>query len=195
MNPTHVKDIVDGIINSYKSEKIFKFLHLPVQSGSDEILKGMDRDYTVNEFRKIVKIFKKEFPFLTLSTDVIVGFPGETEEDFQKTVDLMKEIKPDIVNISKFGTRPGTEAAKMKQLPVKVINERSKKLMKIVKKIQLEQNKKWIGWEGEVLVDEIKENNIVGRNFAYKPVVLNEGKLGGFKTVEVNSVSHTSLFS
>ncbi len=194
MNPTHVKDIVDGIINSYKSEKIFKFLHLPVQSGSDKILKKINRDYSVDDFREIIRKFRTEFPLLTLSTDIIVGFPGETEEDFQKTIDLMKEIEPDIVNISKFSPRPRTKAAKMKQLSVKLIKKRSKELMEIVKKIQLEKNKKWVGWKGEVLVDEAKVKDFIGRNFTYKPVVLKEGKLKEFKTVEIDSVSHTSLF-
>jgi len=194
MNPTHIKDILDDLIDSYKCEKIFKFLHLPVQSGSDEILRKMNRGYSVNDFRKIVKKFRKEFPNITLSTDLIVGFPGESEGDFQKTVALMKEIKPDIVNISKFGARPGTKAAKMEQLSVKIMNERSKKLMEIVKKIQLKKNENWVGWEGDVLIDEVNKKNIMGRNFAYKPVVLKEGKLGKIKRVKITSASHTSLF-
>jgi len=192
MNPKHVKSILNELIDSYNSEKIYKFLHLPVQSGSDRILKKMNRGYNVNDFKKIVENFRKEFPLLTLSTDIIVGFPSENEKDFQSTLKLIKEIKPDIVNISKFGGRPGTEAVKIKQLSYKIVNRRSKKLMEIVRKIQLEKNKKWIGWKGEVLVDEVK-NKIKGRNFAYKPVVLKKGKLGEFKTVEINSVTSNSL--
>lgn len=195
MNPTHVKNIVDDLIDSYKSPKIFKFLHLPVQSGSDRVLKRMSRDYRVNNFRKIVKKFRKEFPFLTLSTDIIVGFPGETEKDFQDTVDLIKDVKPDIVNISKFGARPGTKAKKMEQLSVKIINNRSKKLSKIVKRIQLKKNENWIGWEGNVLIDETRYKNVIGRNFAYKPVILKNAKPGEFKRVKIKSVSSTSLFA
>jgi len=194
MNPNCIKNIFDDIIDSYKSEKIFKFLHLPVQSGSDTILKKMNRLYTVNEFKKMIKKFKKQFPLSTISTDIIVGFPEETKKDFQMTVDLIKEIKPDIVNISKFSPRPGTEAVKMEHLPVKTINKRSKNLMKIVKDIQLEQNKKWIGWEGDVLVNEVKRTNLTGHNFAYKSLVLKEGEIGEFKRVSIGSVSHTSLF-
>ena len=193
MNPGHVKNILNELINSYKSEKMYKFLHLPVQTGSDRILKKMNRRYNVNDFKKIVETFRKEFPLLTLSTDIIVGFPDETEKDFRLTLKLIKEIKPEIVNISKFGARPGTKAAKMKKLPAKIVNERSKKLMEVVKNIQLEKNKEWIGWEGEVLVDEVLKKNIIGRNFAYKPVVLKEGKIGEFKKIEINSVSRTCL--
>jgi len=128
MNPMHVKDakMLSELIEAYKNEKIIEFLHLPVQSGSNRILKLMKRGYTVAEFEKIVGQFKKEIPDLFLSTDIIVGFPSENEKDFQATVALLKKIKPDKVNISKFGARPGTEAAKMKQSPTKTINERSK---------------------------------------------------------------------
>jgi len=193
MNPMHTKNIVDNLIESYKSEKIFKFLHLPVQSGSDHILKTMNRGYTVKDFKNIVKKFRKKFPLLTLSTDVIVGFPGESNGDFQKTIDLMKEVKPDIVNVSKFGTRPRTKAAKMKQLSRKIINERVKKIVEVLEKIKLENNKKWLNWEGEVLIDEKgKKGGMIGRNFAYKPI-LTEGKLGSFHKVKINKIHPTFL--
>jgi MiaB-like tRNA modifying enzyme len=195
MNPLHLKDILNDLICVYQNEKIFKFLHLPVQSGSNNILKMMNRGYTVRDFKNITKDFVKNVPSLTLSTDVIVGFPGETDKDFQMTVELIKKVKPDIVNISKFGARPKTKAAEMGQLPVNVINQRSKELMGIVKKIQLEKNKKWIGWEGEVLIDETKNKNVIGRNFAYRPIILKEGKLGEFRNVRIETVSSTSLFS
>jgi len=194
MNPYHVKKIIDNILECYESEKIFKFIHLPVQSGSDKILKSMNRTYSVKDFENIIQKFMNEFPMLTISTDIIVGFPGETEKDFQKTIDLMKRIKPDIVNISKFGARPGTKAEKMKQLPREIINERCKKFTELIRTIQLEKNKKWVGVEGEVLIDEINDKKIVGRNFAYKPIILNKGKLGDFKRIKIKSASSTSLF-
>jgi MiaB-like tRNA modifying enzyme len=193
MNPTHVKYILDDLIDSYRSEKIFKFLHIPVQSGSNAILNRMNRLYKIKDFKKIVKKFKKEFPLLTLSTDVIIGFPGESKKDFQKTVNLIKEVKPDIVNISKFGSRPGTEAEEMVQLPRKAINDRTKKLVKLVEKIKLNNNKKWLNWQGEVLIDELgNKRGSIGRNFAYKPV-LTKGDLGIFKKVKIKSVQPTYL--
>lgn len=193
MNPIHIKDLVDELVDSYKSEKIFKFLHLPVQSGSNLILKRMNRNYGIRDFKKIVKKFKKEFPFLTLSTDVIVGFPGEKKEDFRKTTELMKDVKPDIVNISKFGPRPGTKAAEMEQLPREIINDRTKTLVKLVEKIKVNNNQKWSNWEGEVLIDEIgKKGGFISRNFAYKPI-LTEGKLGSFKKIKIKSIRPTYL--
>jgi len=193
MNPTYVKFMLDDLIESYKSEKIFKFLHLPVQSGSNRILKKMNRGYNISDFKKIVKEFKKEFLFLTLSTDVIVGFPSEKNDDFQKTIDLIKRIKPDIVNISKFGPRPGTEAAKMEQLSRKIINNRTKKLAELVERIKINNNQKWLNWEGKILIDEIgKKGGMIGRNFAYKPV-LTKGKLGTFKKIKIKSIQPTYL--
>lgn len=132
MNPTHIKNFLDELVDAYKNEKIMKFLHLPVQSGSDRILQTMKRGYTVAKFEKIVERLKKEIPNLFLSTDVIVGFPGESDEDFQATAELMKKIKPDKVNVSKFGAHAGTKAAKMKQLPTKTITERSKNLHGVI---------------------------------------------------------------
>jgi MiaB-like tRNA modifying enzyme len=194
MNPSHVKKIIGDLLKCYKSEKIFKFIHLPVQSGSDKILKSMNRNYSVKDFENIVKKIIHRFPMLTLSTDIIVGFPRETEKDFQKTINLIKKIEPDIVNISKFGARPGTKAEKMKQLSRKIINRRCKKLTELIRTIQLEKNEKWVGSAGEVLIDEVGNKKIVGRNFAYKPVILKKGKLGEFKIVKIKSSSSTSLF-
>jgi MiaB-like tRNA modifying enzyme len=200
VNPLHIKQILNELIDVYRNEKIFKFLHLPVESGSDNILELMNRGYKVKDFISIVEKFRKKFPLLTLSTDVIVGFPEETERDFNKTLELIEKTKPDIVNISKFGSRPRTEAAKMRQLDRKIINKRSIILTKLVKKTCFENNKKWLGWEGDCLVDEkgIKENTWIGRNFAYKPIVIRSKKnlLGKFISVKItNATFHTLIAS
>jgi len=195
MNPLHLKCILDDLIHSYKSEKIFKFLHLPVESGGDRILSLMRRGYNTKDFSNIIEKFRKEISHLTLSTDVIIGFPGESEEDFRQTIELIKEVKPDIVNISKFGARPGTEAQKLKQLDRTILNERAKFLHDLVKEISLEKNKKWIGWKGKFLVDEKVKNGFVGRNFAYKPIFIqrNEKIFGKIIEVEVKGATKNSL--
>jgi MiaB-like tRNA modifying enzyme len=197
MNPLHAKKILNDLINVYKNEKIFKFLHLPVQSGSDRILKEMNRGYKVKDFLEIVEKFKKEFPQMTVSTDVIAGFPSETEKEFEDTVELIKKVRPDVVNISKFGTRPGTEAAKMQQVDKKIVNERSELLHKLVKKIGLEKNKEWIGWKGEVLVDEKVKNGFVGRNFTYKPIVVKSEKniFGKIVSVDIENATSNCLIA
>lgn len=187
MNPSHTKGILDKLLIAYKNREIFKFLHLPVQSGSGKILKKMKREYKVEDFVEIVEKFRTHFPSITIATDIIVGFPGETEDDFKMTVKLVKKIMPDVVNISKFGIRPGTEAEKMEQLDRKLINRRSAFLHRLVKKISLERNRRWIDWEGEILIDENIEGGVVGRNFAYKPIVLKtkENLFGKFVNVEI----------
>jgi len=130
MNPTHIRDkkLLAALIAAYKHPKVSKFLHVPVQSGSDRILTAMKRGYAVSDFEKIIAAFRAEIPDIYISTDVIVGFPGETDEDFQKTVALIEKIKPGKVNISKFGPRPGTEAALMQRLPEATVSERSRAL-------------------------------------------------------------------
>lgn len=178
MHPANVLKILPALIKAYKNEKVFKFLHLPVQSGNNLILKKMNRNYTVGQFEKIIEKFRNEIPEITISTDVIVGFPTETEKQFSNTCEMIKRIKPDIVNISKFGTRPGTSAEKMPQVSSEIKKQRSKKLMEIVEKIKLEKNKNWLNWSGKILIDETGKipHTFIGRNFAYKQIVLKSRK-------------------
>jgi len=195
MNPNHVAKMLPDLINAMKHEKMFKFLHLPAQSGSDDVLKNMNRFYNVGDYKEIVEGVKKEIPKITIATDIIVGFPGETDEQFEDSVKLIKKTMPDIVNISRFGVRPGTPAAEMKQLPTEVKKERSRELTKVVQETGLKRNQKWIGWEGEVLIDEHgTKNDFVGRNFAYKPVVVKgEHELGDVVNVKIKSATNSYL--
>ncbi len=196
MNPASVLPILDRLVEAYKNQHIFKFLHIPVQAGSNRILKAMNRKYTVTDFKKIVNTFRAAIPHITVWTDVIVGFPGETDEDFNATQDLIEELRPDFVNISKFGQRPGTPAARLPDLPVKVKNVRSRMLSEMVAKISAERNATWIGWKGWILIDEWSstKRNWIGRNFAYKPVVVRgRFKPGQYINVEVVSATKTHL--
>ncbi len=191
MNPKNVMQILPELIESYKSEKIYKFLHLPVQSGSDDILEKMNRGYIAADFKKIVSTFREAFPGLQLWTDVIAGFPGESETDFLAIVELLKDIRPDFVNISKYGVRDSTASAKMKQLPTEIKKERSRTITRLVEEMSLEKNKEWLGWKGDVLITEKKENAWLGRNFAYKPIIVNSdkellGKVVKAKIVDAN---------
>ena len=174
MNPMYMSRIKQELIESYDNEKVFKFLHIPVQSGSNKVLNDMKRGHTSETFREIVKKTKDRFENFTISTDIIVGFPSETEEDFQKTLSLLDETKPDVVNLSKYSARPGTDAAELKQIDAAEIKRRSKIIFEQINKISLESNKKWIGWKGKVLFDENTEEGIKGRNYAYKPISVQE---------------------
>jgi tRNA A37 methylthiotransferase MiaB len=133
---------------------------------------------------------KAKFGEFTISTDIIVGFPSETEEEFQKTISLLDETKPDVVNLSKYSARPGTDAAEWDQIDAAEVKRRSKLIFEQISKISMESNQKWIGWKGKVLFDEQTEEGIKGRNFAYKPIsVKNEVKVGQSHTVEITNVT------
>jgi len=125
INPNYAKLYLNDLIKIYKSDKIIKFLHIPVQSGSNKILKDMNRKYKVQDFINVVSKFRKNILGINISTDIIVGYPTESEEDFEETLNLVKKIKPEVLNISKFTSRPGTKASRLKQLKTEEIKRRS----------------------------------------------------------------------
>jgi threonylcarbamoyladenosine tRNA methylthiotransferase CDKAL1 len=194
MNPMYMARIRENLIKSFENDKVYKFLHIPVQSGSNTVLNDMKRGHTVETFRDVVKKARDRFPEFTISTDVIVGFPSETQEDFEKTVNLLKETRPDVVNLSKYSARPGTEAAEREQIDVSVVKKRSKEIFELINQISLENNQKWIGWRGDVLFDEKTEKGIKGRNFAYKSIFVDENvEIGQTHTIEITNVTKHSL--
>ena len=196
MNPFTCLKNIDSILNSYENSKIYKFLHLPVQSGNDDILSIMNRKYSVDDFLKILKRFRDKFYDITLSTDIIVGFPTETEEQFQNTIDLIKNVKPDITNITRFSARPFTKAKDMKgRVRTDIVKKRSKKLTDICSKLSEEKNLKHIGKKYKILITERGKNNtFVGRNNNYKPVVIKEKvDIGDFISVKINDAASTYL--
>jgi MiaB-like tRNA modifying enzyme len=180
MTPNMTKHILNDLIEVFKSEKIFKFIHLPVQSGDDKILECMRRFYSAEDFKRIVDAFRASFPDITLATDVICGFPGESYEAFEKTLQVIEEVKPDIVNVSKFFVRPATAVAKMRNdfVPLLEIKRRSVIAAKLARKVAFERNQRWIGWAGEVFIDEVGKfsGSWIGRNFAYKPTTVKNVK-------------------
>jgi tRNA A37 methylthiotransferase MiaB len=198
MTPNIISCFLEELIQSYQNEKIFKFVHLPVQSGDDLVLHSMRRFYTITEFKVVVAAFRASFPEITLSTDVICGFPGENEKAFNATMKLIAEVKPEIVNLSKFFPRPRTSAAKMTSVfvPASEIKRRSCVVAELVKKVAFERNQHWVGWKGKVLVDEVGKvrGSWVGRNFAYKPIALkSRGSLLG-RTLQVELVKAHSTY-
>jgi MiaB-like tRNA modifying enzyme len=191
MNPMYMVRISDGLLRSLENTRVFKFLHIPVQSGSNRILKEMKRGHTAQVFRDASDKFRKKFGKFTISTDIIVGFPSESDEDFEETVDLIKETRPDVINLSRYSARPGTKAAKMTQLDVSQVKNRSKIVYELSKNISNERNAEWVGWRGEVLFDESSDGVIKGRNFAYKPVVVDKDVTLGQK-IKVEIIRATS---
>ncbi|PUA31414.1 MAG: hypothetical protein B9J98_06545 [Candidatus Terraquivivens tikiterensis] len=197
MNPIYLGPILERLIRSYSSPKVFKFLHLPLQSGSAKVLRDMGRGYTPQLFRSIVERFRASIPGLTLATDIIVGYPTETDEDFEMSIKVLEEIKPDMVNISKFYPRPGTPASKLPQLPSRVVDERSKVMTELCRELSARANERWIGWHGLALVDEVgKYGEMVCRNASYKPIALDtrQDLIGKFVEVSVTSAGAYCLF-
>jgi tRNA A37 methylthiotransferase MiaB len=155
----------------------------------------MKRGHTVETFKNAVRKFRTKFGPFTISTDIITGYPTETRENFEETISLLKETRPDIVNISRYSQRPGTVAAEMPQLDVIEVKRRSKQLSQLVNDISLENNRKWIGWKGAVLFDENLDGQVKGRNFAYKPIFVNKmTEIGQICTVRViDSTIHSLI--
>jgi MiaB-like tRNA modifying enzyme len=196
MNPYTALKNLNPILQSFDDSKIYKFLHLPVQSGNDDVLKKMGRKYNVDDFLEIIKQFRYRSPNITISTDVIVGFPTETDEQFQHTVDLLKKVKPDIINITRYSARPFTKAKNMEgRIKTDIAKERSKLLTKICNLISLENNLRHIRKKYTALVTEKGKNNtFVGRTESYKPVVVKEKvAIGDFVSVEVTEARSTYL--
>ncbi len=195
MNPMYMPRIREKLLESFENPKVFKFLHIPVQSGSNRVLNEMKRGHTADVYRKTTELFRKKFEKFTISTDIIVGFPTESESDFEQTVNLIEETRPDIINLSRYSARPGTKAALLDQIDVSEIKKRSKQVFEMSNKIVLERNREWIGWKGEVLFDESVDGTVKGRNYAYKPVVVEEKvELGKKVMVKITEATKHGLF-
>ncbi len=195
-DPLTVHPIVDALVDAYASDKVFKFLHLPVQSGDDGILAAMRREYTVAEFEEIVTAFRRAYPEITLSTDIIVGFPGESDRQFEATMDLVHRVRPDIVNVTRFSTRAGTPAASMTgQVVGWRVKQRSRRLTLSRFEIAREIHERWIGREVWVLVTEPgKPGTVLARTSEYRQVVLQEpATIGEFLRVRIESATATDL--
>ncbi len=175
MNPDTVFKLLDEIIDVYENDKIYKFLHVPIQSGSNKILKLMKRRNTVYDFLSIVNIFRSHFPTISIATDIIVGFPSETQEDFEETLSLIKLVRPDVINISKYAPRPGTEASKMKQLDSRIVASRSRILSKHVEHIIKTQHMKMLGSYEEVYpIERTSTGTLFGRTHNYKKTFIQD---------------------
>jgi len=189
-NPEFILNCLDELIGIFRDDKMFKFLHIPLQSGSDKVLGDMARGYRLKGFMRIVESFRKRFPEMVIATDMLVGYPTESRKDFEASLSAVKRIKPDILNLNRFWSMPLTPAGKLKPLPSEILKERSLRMLRCFEPIAIERNRKWIGWEGQVLIDEEgKGNTLVGRNYAYKPVIVKKGKIGDYVNVRISKAT------
>ena len=158
---SHPKDLSDELIETIKNcKKVCNYIHLPIQSGSSAILKKMNRRYTKEQYLELVKKLKNAVKDITISTDIIVGFPGETEEDFQQTLDVVRQVKYCTAFTFIYSKRSGTPAAKMEnQIPEEIVKDRFNRLLDVLNPIVEEIHKKQVGTIAEVLVEEVSKQN------------------------------------
>jgi MiaB-like tRNA modifying enzyme len=181
MNPATVKGILDDLVDAYASDRIFKFVHLPVQSGSDAILDQMRRGYTVADFEEIVAAFKNRFPKITLATDMIVGFPGETPEDFSASLELIERVRPNKVNITRYSQRPFTALSSKEDFPEWVKKDRSRTMNSLTEKVYASINAGCLEKQVAFRVTEtIKKGSVMARASNYLGIVINENLPVGY---------------
>ena len=176
----HPKDFTDDVIEAIRdSKKVSKFIHLPLQSGSTNVLKTMNRVYTKEQYLELVEKMKKMIPDVKFSTDIIVGFPGETEKDFEDTLDVVRKVKYEQIFMFIYSRRKGTPADKMEnQIPEEIKHKRFDRLKNLYENLVEENNKEYIGKTFELLVEGYSKTNneyLTGRTDTNK-VVIFEGK-------------------
>lgn len=197
---SHPKDASDELISAIaEEEKIAKHLHLPVQSGSDRILSLMNRRYDSEKYLKIIDKLKKACPDVSITSDIIVGFPGETEEDFKATLDIIKEVRYDALFSFIFSPREGTPAARMENfVPKEVSTERFSKLLELSNAISLERNKRFVGRTLKVLAEGVSKNDscmLTGRSDSPRPIHFkgDNSVIGEFVNVRVTEAETFSM--
>lgn len=174
-NPEHFFDYLPQFIALLSHPKVYQFVHIPVQSGANAVLSRMKRDYTREMAIELLTTLRKHLPDLFIATDIICGFPGETDEDFAETLSLVEEIQFDAVHISRYWPRPGTPAAKMKQVPGTIQKQRTRALTTCFQEISRRNYAQRVGWQGEVVFfDKGKNGETIGRTSCFRQVILPE---------------------
>lgn len=197
MNPEHLLEWIDDYLDLFRDERLYRFFHIPVQSGDDEMLKLMKRNYTVSEFESLVRRIRARVEDPLVATDIIVGHPGETEESFRKTLDLVRELRFERVHIAQYTIRPRTLAAGLPQVPDPVKKARSRMLSKLVERIGLERYSKYVGSRLRALVagTPFRDESLVARLQNYIPVAVprGEARVGEWVEVEITGASFFDL--
>ena len=194
MHPRNLLRDLDGTIDAFKHPKVFNFIHLPVQSGSDKVLKEMNRLHTVEEYKDIVNKFKQAIPNLTLATDIIVGYPTETDDDFKLTCDLLNEVKPSLIHLSKYQHRKGAISSSLKEVPHEVMKKRSKFLSDFKVEITKKENEELLGSiQKAVVVEKGSKGGFIAKSDSYLPIVVENVNLGDFVNIKISETTATYL--
>ncbi len=188
INPEHMIKLIDnGYLGLFKDERLYKFFHIPLQSGSDMVLRLMGRKYTVNDFLEICRKIRKAYPYATIETDIIVGFPGERPEDFYQSIFVLRKAEVDVVNISRFSPRPKTPAARMpNQVPSNEKKRRSRILTEITHRLAFVRNLLHVGRKTKAFAVELgRKGGIIAHTQEYKHVLLPRAELGEIRKVKL----------
>jgi MiaB-like tRNA modifying enzyme len=187
LNPMLVAGRSDSMAKAWGNSRTYKFIHLPIQSGSQKILDSMLRDHTLEDFWEVVETFRKYYPEMMIITDIITGFPGETDDDHQQTIDLLNRLLPDLVNLTRFSPRRGTPAAGYKKVNSNTIKSRSRELTELRKKLGAKSFKRFVGRKTSVLtVENRKKGSTLCRDDNYRPIIVKkELPLGQSYDVEI----------
>lgn len=186
MDPNNVLPIVKDLLEIYKNKKMFRFLHIPIQSASNKILKNMNRLYTIEQAEKIIEKFKTALPEAVIATDIIVGYPTETQEDHLKNLEFINKYKPDVLNISKFSSHKNTPAGKLKVLPSSLVSKRASELMQAHRITAKENKQKYLEKTINVFINKrISEHLHKARDENYNIILLKCSKELLGKEVEV----------
>jgi MiaB/RimO family radical SAM methylthiotransferase len=173
MNPATLLPVADAVAQAIGGDRFFRFIHLPVQSGSDTILSRMGRGYRVRDAKEIVRILRSRLPDLTLAIDLICGFPGETEEDHRMNLQVISDLMPDMVNITRYSYRPGSGCDRRDELPDRIRKERSRELVAEAYRLILGKRLHFVDSEETVVVTEIlRDGTVMGRTATYQGVVI-----------------------
>ncbi|MEM1927234.1 MAG: tRNA (N(6)-L-threonylcarbamoyladenosine(37)-C(2))-methylthiotransferase [Acidilobaceae archaeon] len=178
MTPESAIEIVDDLVDAYRDPRVYKYFHIPVQSGDNKILRAMGRRYSVEDYKSLYEKIRSAYPEAMIATDVIVGHPGEDEESFEKTVELVRELEFDKVHIAQYTLRPHTRALALPQVPDSVKKERSTRLTKIVESICYKKLSRYRGRivEARVVEEGFRAGSLVARLDNYTPLVLRGGR-------------------
>ncbi len=194
MEPENAGSIIDELIEVMKSEKVYRFLHIPFQSGDPLVLRKMGRQYRIERFIEVVRKFRKSFPAGLISTDVIVGFPFETVEGLRATASVVREVGPEILNVTKYSPRPGTAAYWWKTPPSNQTAQWSRILNELHRDAVQRSFGRFIGTEREViLIEKGKNGTFLGRDQEYHPIVVKKGKIGEKRRVKIIDISQFYL--
>ncbi|MBO4503105.1 MAG: tRNA (N(6)-L-threonylcarbamoyladenosine(37)-C(2))-methylthiotransferase [Candidatus Methanomethylophilus sp.] len=195
MNPNSLRPVLDSVLDAMEDTRVYRFLHIPVQSGSDSVLKNMRRHYTSEEFFDLVGRIRQRYPDLSIATDLIAGFPGETDDNHKESLALIRKLRADTINITRFSPRPGTDAFRMAQLNGRILKERSTELTEEKNRTEADVNSALVGKRFQALVTESSaDGSVIARTLNYRPIAIKESlELGTFIEAEVTESFATYL--